>query len=320
MNLTGEERAFVLLFLINFLVALLYLAMGLLLAPVWRRRKSAKIGEEVVSDNYRAYLLRFVVMVLCPVVGPLFFLCAWVLYRLPLWAQPHLEDVVFSKERAKTRLRADEERERDIVPLEEALFLNKSKDLRLVMMNTVRGDVRSILGVIMLALNSEDSETAHYAASVLSAELDAFRTKVGKLQHEMAQEPQEETAAELELLSYMNHYLEQKVFFDVEQKKQANVMAAAAGSLFDKDASLLTPQHYESVCLRLIEAGEYEAAMPWCHRLAEQYPNCLEAYTCSLKLFFSTKNREAFFSVLDALKKSDVIVDQETLELIKVFS
>lgn len=317
--MTREEWIFVLLWLANLLVAVLYLLVGALVVSPLRMRKERKAGEEVRHDNRRTYLLRFVVMVLCPVVGPLFFFFSYILFRLPLWMQPHLEDVVFSKERVKSHLKADEERERDMIPLEEALFLNKSKDLRMVMMNTIRGDVHSMLGVIMLALNSEDSETAHYAASVLSGELDAFRTRVRQLRRAMAEEEEQETAAELELIPYMDGFLKQKVFAAIEQKKQAGVMAEAAESLFAKDAAQLTQGHYESVCLRLIEAEEFAQAEKWCQRLAAQYPDCLAAYTCRLKLYFSTQNREAFFSTISALKQSEVVIDQETLELIKVF-
>lgn len=50
------------------------------------------------------------------------------------------------------------------------------------------------------------------------------------------------------------------------------------------------------------------------------YPDELVSYTCQLKLFFMGNDREHFFEVLNKLKKSDVIIDNETLELIRVFS
>ena len=53
--------------------------------------------------------------------------------------------------------------------------------------------------------------------------------------------------------------------------------------------------------------------------MEEQYPDELSAYTCRLKLYFARQDREVFFETLDALKKSNVIIDSETLELIRVF-
>ncbi len=72
--------------------------------------------------------------------------------------------------------------------------------------------------------------------------------------------------------------------------------------------------------MRLLEIKDYENSEKWCIRLAEQYPDRLSAFTCKLKLYFIVRNREAFFQTLDALKRSDVVIDSETLELIRTFS
>ena len=72
--------------------------------------------------------------------------------------------------------------------------------------------------------------------------------------------------------------------------------------------------------MRLLEIENFEDAEKWCIRLAEQYPDELCSYTCRLKLYFTIRNREAFFQTLNALKKSDVLIDNETLEMIRVFS
>ncbi len=41
---------------------------------------------------------------------------------------------------------------------------------------------------------------------------------------------------------------------------------------------------------------------------------------CKLKLYFARQDREAFFETMEALKKSDVVINNETLELIRIFS
>lgn len=317
---TWEERAFIILLLLNLLVGLAYLAIGVLIVSPAHNSKDRVDREELSHDNRWIYLFRFVVMVLCPVVGPLFFAFTYLLFRLPLWMQPHLEDVVFSKEQVRSHLKADEERARNMIPLEEAMFVNEKRDLRLVMMNTIRGDVQSALGVITLALNSEDSETAHYAASVLTSELDDFRLKVRGLRLRIEAEEGEDTQAEAELIAYMDSFLKQKLFAEKERKKLTGVMESAAQSIFDKNAGKMTEELYESVCLRLMDAQDPEGSEKWCLRLAEQYPDSLAAYTCRLKLYFSTKNREAFFETMSALQESDVVIDKNTLELIRVFS
>lgn len=82
-----SERDFVILWLFNLLAAVIYLIVGALVVSPLRTRKERKAKVEVRHDNRRTYLLRFGVMVLCPVVGPLFFLAAYAVFRLPLWMQ-----------------------------------------------------------------------------------------------------------------------------------------------------------------------------------------------------------------------------------------
>ena len=72
--------------------------------------------------------------------------------------------------------------------------------------------------------------------------------------------------------------------------------------------------------MRLLEIQSFQEAEKWCLRLAEQHPDQLAAYTCRLKLYFTAKNREGFFRTLAELKGSKVVIDRETLELIRTFS
>ena len=46
----------------------------------------------------------------------------------------------------------------------------------------------------------------------------------------------------------------------------------------------------------------------------------LSAYTSRLKLYFTTQDRERFFEVMKELRASEVVIDQETLELIRFFA
>ena len=98
------------------------------------------------------------------------------------------------------------------------------------------------------------------------------------------------------------------------------MLAEAGQSLYDKNPAELTAKRYEGICLCLLDLKEFEETEVWCDRLAVQYPGELEAFTCRLKLYFMENEKDRFFQVLDELKKSDVVIDSETLELIRVFS
>lgn len=317
--MTDKECFFVIVCLVNAAISMLYLVWGICVAVP---AKNAAQGEEnpVLHDNRRAYVIRFIVMLLCPVTGPLFFLGSHLLFLLFFRREVDLEDVVFSKERIRQHLKADEERERDIVPVEEALAVSDQKYLRGLMLKVLRGDIQESLEAITLALDSEDSETSHYAASVLQDELNEFRTYVQKLYVEMQHEEEDETDCEEMLIGYMDAVLKQKVFTGVEQSQFVEMMDEAAQKLYRKNTAKMTPAYYEAVILRSLELKLFEQAGVWCQRLEEAYPDQLTAYSCRMKLYYTEGKRKQFFEVLDQIKKSEIVIDSETLEFIRIFS
>ena len=305
-------RGFIWLLIINLLVVLIYVIWNLL-------KKRARS---------RSFLIKTVVMLLCPLVGPCFFIFSYLLYGILFSAQVDLEDVIFSKERVATYMHADEERERNMVPLEEAIAITDRGNLRELMMNVVRGDIQKSLAAISLALNSEDSETSHYAASVLQDSLNDFRANVQKNYQQIQEENEAEDKEKdndliaehcMILQDYMNRVLVQRVFTDMEQKSFADIMDRVTEIGFTANRNYMSSTNYENVCLRLLETEDFVNCKKWCERAAEQFPNTLSSYTCQLKLYFTSGERDEFFRVMKELRSSNVIIDNETLELIRVF-
>ena len=294
--------------IINTVISLLYLFFNLFV-------KKEKAGS---------YWMRFWVMLICPVVGPLFFLFGWLYYKLFMNEPVDLEDVVFSKERVKTYRKADEARERNIVPMEEAMAVSDRASTRELMLDLVRKDIRESLSTIAKALNSEDSEVSHYAASVLQETLNGFRNNVQKLYVAIQELKEEEGNGPLiikycrELIFDLNSVLKQNVLSPMEQETYVNQMEEIMILLSQYDA--LTPEELEVMCMRFFDMKDYVRCEQWSDILMERYPDILAAYTCKLKLYYTVHDRENFFKVMDDLKHSNVIVDNETLKMIRTFA
>lgn len=273
------------------------------------------------TDNRRQYVMHTVIMLLCPVVGILYFFLAFLKYHFVKLGERDLTDVEFSKKRHVPRVKADEERERNIVAVEEAILVSDQEKKRANMLNVLLGETDESYSAIALALDSDDSEVAHYAASFLQSKMDTFREKVRKTQQKIAESDiQEEECQEqvLELIKYMNHMLKQKVFTRVEQVDFVEQMEQLCETLFQNARNKMTQKCYESIMGRMMELQEYEKAELWGDRFCEQYPNLLASYTFRLKLYFETKEKDKFFEVLDQLRASPVVVDNKTLELIRM--
>lgn len=273
------------------------------------------------EDNRAQYVMHTVIMLLCPIVGILYFLCAFLKYRFLRLGERDLSDVEFSKKRHVARVKADEERERNIVAMEEAIHVSDQEKKRANMLNILLGETEESFSAIAQALNSDDSEVAHYAASFLQSKMDAFRENVRKKQQiietgDISEEGCQEQV--LELIQYMDQVLKQNVFTQVEQLDYVGQMEQLCEKLYQNEKSKLLPVCYESILGRTMELRAYDRAELWGERLFQQYPDQLSSYTLRMKLYFETSRKDKFFEVLDELRASSVVVDNQTLELIRM--
>lgn len=305
--MTRSGRIFVVVLIVNTLIAAGYLIWYLIL------KKD--------TDNRKQYVMHTVIMLICPVVGILYFFFSFLKYHFMRLGERDLSDVEFSKKRHAPRVKADENRERNIVSVEEAILVSDQEKKRTNMLNILLGETEESLSAIALALDSDDSEVAHYAASFLQSKMDTFRVNVRRTQQKIEESDIEEEECQkqiLELIRYMNHMLKQKVFTQVEQEDYVEQMEQLCEKLFQNARDRLLSDCYEWIMGRLMEQGEYEKAEQWGSRFCEQYPDRMSSYTLRMKLYFETSRKERFFEVLDQLRASSVVIDNRTLELIRM--
>lgn len=286
-------------------------------------------GEEEAEElpewkilSRTGYFFKALVMLLCPVVGVVFFLTTLLMYVLFFRTKADLTDVIFGKEKVVARRKADEENERNRVPIEEALAVADKESLRALVMDVVKGDVKKSLATISLALNSEDTETSHYAASVLRDALNDFRQKSQELYNAFHKGDEKAADYACMMIEYMNEVLCQEVFPDIEQRSYVEMVEEACTWLYKSEEHRyrLHCEYIEWIAALLLRLKEYERMEVWCNRCMEIYPEELTSYTIPLKLYFSIQDKEKFFAAMDRLKKSDVVIDRDTLDLIRVFS
>ena len=302
-----SEQAFIVVLILNTLVAVIY--------GIWNFIQ-CRIREKSVKE----YMIRMVIMLMCPVVGPMFFAVIKLIGVLFFRQNVDLADVIFSKERVTTYLHADEEQESNVVPIEEALVICDKGNLRNLMMNVVRGDVEESLASIALALNSDDSETSHYAATVLRDVLNDFRAHTQELFIVMNRNEKDSCEYACLLIEYMNGVLKQEVFQEAEQRSFVDMMEKACDYLYERDWRRLTPQYIGWLCNLFLKIQSYDKMKLWSDRGRDMYPDELIIYVCYLKYYFTVGKKKQFFDELDRLKQSDIVIDKETLELIRTFS
>lgn len=275
-----------------------------------------------------SYLLRCAVMLLAPIIGIVIFFFSFV-FRHTIFRKINVPEDPFSKERSKFYMKSDENKESNYVPLEEALAVSDSTSTRHLMMDIARGDAASSLGAIANALNSEDSEVSHYAATVLQDVLEKikmdFQTRFLQIKDPKDDEESKEKRYEIadDLLFDLNDVLLQKVLTAPEEISYTDMMEQVAEILDDgrenEGGNIITSEQLEAITLRQFDIKNYDICNKWCDRAGELYPNAASTFTSKLKLYFYTGEREKFLDTMDRLKKSGVSIDHDTLEIIRAF-
>lgn len=279
-------------------------------------------------DLSRSFLIRSLVMLMVPVAGPLIFTGAWLYFHLFFHKPVDLEDVVFSKERVKTYLKANEEEEKNVVPMEEAIAVTDESNTRRMVMEVIKKDVSSSLATISLGLNSDDSEVSHYSASVLQEALDQFRSAIMKqydfikILKESEYINKEEKDALImensrEMFESLNSICIQHAFSSLEQENYVLQMQEMAENLYQ--LQVLRLDEMEQMALRLLEVKKFDDCKKWLDIMKQYGPNTLPTYSVALKLYYTTYDRDNFFATMKDLKQSGIPVDQETLQMIRVF-
>ncbi len=304
MSSTGQNVTVIILLILNIIIAAVYFV----------------INYFVKMKRAKSLLTKSLVMLCCPVIGPAFVGISYLFFIIFFSEPVDLEDVIFSKEHSKFETKVEEDREKNIIPLEEAIAITGKRDLRNLMMNVVSSDISGSLASISLALDSEDSETSHYAASVLQDTLNGFRTEVETCYRKILDNAPRKTEIALYLCDYMVNTLKQKVFIDMEQKYFVDIYDKVAEVCYTENCDAMNSDRMETVFLCLLDIENYERCEVWCDRLVELFPNALAAYTTRMKLYFNCGRREEFFDVVDKLKNSPIVIDGETLEMLRAFS
>ncbi len=308
----------------------------------------AEAGAKKAADGYsRAqYLLHAGVMLLLPVAGACYFGLGYLFRRVFFRRHVDVSDVIFSKQRTFADERADVDREINVAPLGEAVAVTDDRDLRRLVLDVMRGDSHVSMKSISEVIRSDDSESSHYAASILSDSLNRFRMESRRLlntiredakgssrlaEAAIAQEgdagmAEQQEHARLLLARECERYIDmvddvlrQHVFTDLEQRQWTGDLAEVGEVMWESCRPEFDVDRMAGVCSRLIEIDDFERARTWCARLRAQFPDNLTSYTVQLHLSYEMGDGEAFHRTLSELESSSVVIDNRTLDVIRLF-
>lgn len=296
-----------LVLLVNTLISLGYFLVGFIAA---RKNKDKKL---------RKYIILSIFMFLCPVAGPMLLGCGAVLYKIFFDSSIDLAAITFSKERVDVLERPDMETEMNLVPMEEAIIIDDKENLRQLLLTVLRGDISKSINTVTKALNSSDSEASHYAASAIMDIMNEFQTTLQKFHAQLETDPNDKEVNQL-FIEYLIKMLNTNFLSEMELKTYVYSLAQTCQGVYDYDKSSLKTIYYSGVINLLVKIDDIQTAQIWVSRLQEDHPDEIETYRCVLRFYYLTQDKEQFFYHMDRLKKSDIPIDKNLLELIRIYN
>ncbi len=214
-------------------------------------------------------------------------------------------------------LKPQAEKEINIVPLEEALYVNDRSSRRKVMIDLLKRDSLEYLEVLRIAVANEDTETSHYAVSAI---VEVKRKLTLSLQ-ELAVKYEEEKNDPYFLQSY------------------ATVLKSYMRSGFIDERTLLMYKHtYTNVLEQLLEADpkaadayeekieadlelrEFERAEKFARLYLEQYPEREGPYLALMKVYYAMRAYEQLQQTLARLKASTIRLTSHALKIVRFWT
>jgi hypothetical protein len=264
-------------------------------------------------------MIMFAVLTLFgPVVVPCFLGISRLMDLISRRQEVDMSDISFDKSREQIMTSPDSNAEMNYVSIREAVMLSDRPRLRRLLIDILKYNAQDNLQGVALAMDSQDSETAHYAASSIQDALNEFRNTTQNLLLRMRDYP-EDVEINLTLLEYIYHILTMKIMALSEQHAYIYTEDAVAENLFSHNKWFMTAEHYLWMTRLMIEVPDFETAKKWVERAGIYRPNELETYKARLQLYYAQRHRREFFSCLEEFKHSTVTADQELLDLIRLY-
>lgn len=293
---------------INTITALLYLLWGLL---------RPETGNKDRGHRGKYIMLSFVILI-CPLVGPCFLGFSHLLFLIFSRRDVDMKDVSFSRKRAKIYVKADVERDINMAPMQEVLIISDVRRRRKMLLDVAKKDIRKSLGTIAIALENSDSETSHYAASLIMDALSEFKATVQNMLMKQRQDP-EDCELGMLLFQYIGEVLRQEILSEEEKRSYTYTMEEVLSTVFRYKLDLVEGTQYRWIIEALVEIKDFPEAEKWARRSMKYRNYQLDSYIGCMKLYFTYGDRDSFLQCVRRLQDSGIVVNKEVMELIRIF-
>lgn len=266
----------------------------------------------------KAMCIISLIMLASPPVGVPCFLGAWIAKLFMRRGQSmQVEDISFSKEKRNRAERPDVEMESQAVPLEEVLLVSSDAIKRSHLLMQLKQSSIENFDMIRKALDSDDPETSHYAASALTSAKAKFENTIREMDRKYIANSRDGNLIRA-YADYVLGYLKSGILDQLEEKKYSYVYLNILTTV-DNPQDVLTEYDYLNVVDRAIFLEDYKTAQEWAERGFEMEAT-ESTFLNLLKVYYYTNQSDQFFETMNKLKRSDVTLSEDGLAIVRFFA
>ncbi|PJK16754.1 hypothetical protein CQS04_06265 [Chryseomicrobium excrementi] len=210
----------------------------------------------------------------------------------------------------------DKEKEKNIVPFADALYLNSSVLRRQLLIDMLKKQQHVRQDVLKQALQNDDSETAHYAAVAIQKSKSDTMRAIQKLEERVKESP-EDIVLFYELKNELLSAIELEFIDEVTQyqlrQRYIQVLREIVAIAPTRDFKI-----YQEIVVQKELLGEVDEELDQLSENVHTYfPGTEEAYLLSMKIAYLRKNQTMLQSVLSNLRASSIQLSPAGLEKLR---
>ncbi|MDT3700459.1 MAG: hypothetical protein RO469_13690 [Thermincola sp.] len=209
--------------------------------------------------------------------------------------------------------RVDMDKERNVVPLEEALLINDTKTKRQQLIDTLKKDFSQYVDMLKTAVRDDDVETSHYAAAAVTEIKRKLDLKIQEFSVRYEKEKQDLEIAK-GYAGVLEEYIHSNLLDEINKKKVMFTFIHVLENILNSCPG--DSKFYKILINSLLEAGEMDKAGEYCRVYLE---NCAdeEAFLVNFKYFYLMKDKPSFDQLLKKLQSSNVRLTSKGVQVIR---
>ena len=228
-----------------------------------------------------------------------------------------VENRYYDEDNLQLLQKPDSKSEMDRVSMKEALRLNSYAYRRnMIMQILMEEDPQQYLDVLQQALNNDDTETSHYASTIIMELQRKMQEEISQARFAYEKDPENmEKAKECEKILY--RVIMSKLFDEHNRALYIQEYQDVIGDLMEHEA--MNEICYRHILSVLIESKNMTEAMRISLMYMERFPESEEAVACRMKCLIAARDGEGMHQLMEVLPSLPVTLTQKTLPYVRMF-